>query len=112
MLKINLHFNFELFCLYFEIPESDDSSSKSSESIDKDLREFSIDMAKLLLNYSVTRLPIKRAEINKHIFKGTSSLKQFSEVFKYAKKILKDVSKIQMQIYYAINLRCICRSMD
>lgn len=50
-------------------------------------------MVKLLLNYSVTRLPIKRLEITKHIFNGNVTPKIFSEVFNSAKKILNHVSE-------------------
>lgn len=111
MFKIQLNFNFELLCLYFSISDSEYSSS-GNESIENNLKEFPINMAKLLLNYSVTRLPIKRQEIIKHIFNGTASQKRFSDVFKRAKDILKNVSKIQTQVYCVINLDCICRSMD
>lgn len=69
-------------------------------------------MVKLLLNYSVTRLPIKRLEITKHIFNGNVTQKEFSDVFNSAKKILNHVSKIQMLINCIINLGYTCRFMD
>ena len=61
-------------------------------------------MVKLLLNYSVTRFPIKRTEISKLIFSGNATQKQFSEVFNSAKKTLNNVSEIEKIIYCVINL--------
>ena len=69
-------------------------------------------MVKLLLNYSVTKLPIKRQEINKLVFNGVTTQKQFSDVFKSARKLLNEVSGVKMRVFCVTNLDYICRSMD
>ncbi|CAO1408415.1 unnamed protein product [Diamesa hyperborea] len=79
--------------------EEEDSGSENEEPLSGELKEYSTNMVKLLLNYSVTRLPIKRQEINKLVFNGVTSQKQFSDVFKNARKLLKDVYGLNVVEY-------------
>ena len=80
-----------MICLYFSIPE-DTEKEKDANSI-----ELATNMVKLLLNYSVTKLPIKRLEISKLIFNGNAT--QFTNVFTIAKKTLNDIYGLDVVEY-------------
>lgn len=69
--------------------DSDNEFQEDSGSEDSaDLKILSNNLVKYLLNYSASKIPIKRADITKNV---NVTQRQFKEVFKSCKKKLKDV---------------------
>ena len=61
---------------------------EDSETSSAELNILSNNLVKYLLNYSASKIPIKRADITKNV---SVTKRQFKEVFKSCKKKLKDV---------------------
>lgn len=71
--------------------DSDESTQRDQEdngTTSAELNILSNNLVKYLLNYSASKIPIKRADITKNV---NVTQRQFKEVFKSCKKKLKDV---------------------